>query len=224
MMNILLKKAAIALSVLLIVLDSGAGYANVSSDPAGYASFPIIINSVSATRNRDRTVSVNWIIDKEIGTRQYELERSTDGFSFYTIDITATTSNNGERNIYDLIDWNALNTEAFYRIKAVSLTGKPHYSAIVKVELLKTTSPIRVYPNPVFSKTVNVHFTNQPKGEYSLILFNQLGQSLWNTTISVENNIDVRTFQLGQNIPAGSYKLTILEPGDKKSTQQLIIN
>ena len=218
----LLKKAVIAFSVLLIVLDSGAGYASDTGKSGNL--FPITINSISAIRNRDRTVAVTWVTEKEIGTRQYELERSIDGTTFSTIEITSTTANNGERNVYDLIDWNALNTAAFYRIKAISLTGKPHYSAIVKVDLVKVAAPIGVFPNPVAGRMVNVHFTHQAEGEYKLVLFNKLGQAVWSTTVTVDSNVDVRTFQLGQNISAGSYQLTILAPGNNKSVQQLIIN
>lgn len=153
MKSILLKRLAAILMVLLATLDAGTGYAGISSATPGL-SFPITINSVSASRNRDRSVSVNWVVEREIGTRHYELERSTDGTRFSTVETNINTTNNGERNEYDQIDWNALNEETYYRIKAVSLTGKASYSAIVKVGLVKLTSPINVYPNPVTNSTL----------------------------------------------------------------------
>lgn len=222
-----MKKNLLAITGILVMFILAGGQpataGNTINSKAYFSSFPLTINSVSAVRNRDRTVSVNWVVDKEIGTREYVLERSADGTSFSTVETVTSTANDGERNVYDMIDWNALNVMTYYRIKAVSLTGKPSYSAIVKVELQKMPSPVSVFPNPVQGKTLHVHFTNLAEGDYKLDLFNKLGQVIYTTSVTVDNSNDVRTLQLGQNIPAGTYILKVTVPDMGKSAQQVVI-
>jgi len=95
--------------------------------------YHLTINSVTAIRNADSTVSINWVVEKEIGTRQYNVERSTDGIHFSTFEIITNTNNNGGREVYGQLDSDLLHPVTFYRIMAKSLTGKLHYSVIVKV-------------------------------------------------------------------------------------------
>ncbi|MEJ7627577.1 MAG: T9SS type A sorting domain-containing protein [Ferruginibacter sp.] len=218
-----LLKHAYAIILITAVLYTPASFAgNIISPLDQYTAYPITINSVTAIRNRDKTVTVNWIVDHEIGTRQYELERSTDGKTFTTVEVITTTTNDGERAMYDQIDWNALDEGTYYRIMAKSLTGKIHYSAIVKVAVLVETTPVLVYPNPVENKEVHVHFTHQPKGTYKIFMVNKLGQSIWNTTTEVDSHNDVRTYRMG-HLPAGAYQVMILSAENKKTMQQVIL-
>ncbi len=99
--------------------------------------FPLNINYISAKWNDGQNVSVTWEVSKEIGTRQYEIQRSVDGSNFYTIEISTNTTNDGEKAVYKVTDINAVIGRSYYRIKGVSLTGKFFYSDIVTIRVLK---------------------------------------------------------------------------------------
>ncbi len=211
---------SLCLSVLLIVLNSGAGYAKSAVSANQFQ--PANISSISAERNRDRTVSVTWVNENENGVTRYELERSADGTKFSLVESISYVTNDGQKNDYSALDWNGLETAAYYRVKAVSLNGSHAYSAVVRVELLKKATPVTVFPNPLIGKSLQVHFGNQPEGKYSLYLYNSMGQLVWHTDTDVQFTVEEKSFFLGK-VSTGSYHLVTVSKGEK-DIQQVIIN
>ncbi len=186
------------------------------------APVPVSITGISATRQRDASISVNWNIENETSMDRYELERSADGRNFDRIKTAVPTMNNGGSARYSHIDIDPLAGDNLYRVKALSRSGQVQYSAIVKVSPVKGNPGIGVYPNPVTGKVMNIQFSNQLSGNYQLQLTNKLGQIVYRSVITVNGSDMTRSVQLGEVIK-GNYQLRIISPDGTNTVQQLII-
>ena len=171
---------------------------------------PVNFTHIAANRNSDKSISVDWKVENETDMNRYELERSSNGRAFSKLHTAAAKSNNGGETVYDYLDGSPLSADNFYRVKAVGRNGQEQFSSIVKVGPLKTAPSISVYPNPVVDNTIRLLFSNQPAGEYTIQLTNQLGQVFYKGRWQVTGSNGVRSFDPGIKLAAGIYQLLIV--------------
>lgn len=176
---------------------------------------PVTILSVSANRNSDRTVFVNWKVDNETSMRNYTVERSENGRNFEGIITTNPLANNGGRAAYSEIDRTAAMGNLFYRIKAISQSGQVQYSAIVKVSGLENQPNVTVYPNPVKDHLVNLQINGLSGGIYQLSLVHTNGAVQVLNAITLDGNTETRSVQLPKSLAAGVYQLRMVATDGK---------
>jgi alpha-tubulin suppressor-like RCC1 family protein len=185
---------------------------------------PVTITGISAGRNSNGTITVNWKSENETAIEKYELERGGDGRNFSRIKTVLPVANNGGRAEYTEIDTNPLSGNNFYRIKAISTNGLVQYSNIAKVADIRSEYRIAVFPNPVINKTINISFSNQSAGRYIIQLINALGQ----TTLSKSEMLDAapqtKKIFLGNQLPSGNYQLKIIAPDGKTIVTALVVD
>ena len=207
----------------------------VTSDPASAAPgrfylvfnqpviVPVAAIGISATRNSDGSIKVNWNVENETGIDHYEVERGADGQNLGSIETTGPSSNNGGNAWYNYIDNRPLKGNNFYRIRSVGLSGNVKYSVIVKVSDVKDEPAISIYPNPVVDKIMNISFTGQPAGTYHILLSNKLGQVVYRANVEIAGSTSTtRSVVLGNEINTGIYQLEISSK-DSKFTEQVIV-
>ncbi|RYE15127.1 MAG: T9SS type A sorting domain-containing protein, partial [Sphingobacteriales bacterium] len=175
---------------------------------------PVNFVSISARRQADRNIAIDWKVANEINIVRYEVERSANGVNFtgiLTKDAAGTLS-------YAQTDLSPLAADNFYRIKAIGLGNDVTYSSIVKVAPLPGKASIAVYPNPVTGNTINLVFTTQPKGSYALQLINVEGQLIYKGSVNVTGENFNHSIKLGEMAAGGTYQLTIrAEDGSSKT-------
>lgn len=155
-----------------------------------YVSPPVpvrLINfSVNATANNQ--LLINWLIENELNSKDYEAERSTDGIHFTGIgNVTAQ----GIKS-YSFITAMPLETITYYRLKINDVDGMISYSAIVKVQQQKNKLGLLVM-NPIKNNLLTKVTDKQLIGTQALLV-NANGQ--------VINKIILQ--QGLQNTPLGS--------------------
>lgn len=216
--------------------DSGSYNFNVTTDPASSAAdrffiifrpaAPVPLNAIklNAHRNNDRSVSLNWKAAAEIDMAQYQLERSSNGRDFNTVYSSLPSLNNGNAAVYNYDDNEAPNATAFYRIKAIGVNNYVRYSNIATIAGLRQQQGITVYPNPVSDGILYVYFHDQQPGDYTVQLSNKLGQVVYRSTVAIINNDQLETISIKNQLPAGSYQLSINAfTGKVKFGQQILI-
>lgn len=183
---------------------------------------PVTFTTVTATRNADKTISVQWKVEQEINITKYEVERSSNGSLFTTTYSRSAASNNGVGATYDHIDAAPNAFDNFYRIKATSIGGQVQYSEIVKVGSSNNKPAITVYPNPVKDKTLQVRFEQQGSGRYQLQLLATNGQTVFVKELLLNNNSNqVQTLAIPQQLSVGNYQLKIQKPDGSVETIKL---
>jgi len=187
------------------------------------AVLPVTITNLTAKRENNRSISINWNVTTEADILRYNVERSADGRNFGNIAAVTPITNNGGSAAYQIYDMTPFSTDNFYRIKAVSLNGHSQYSSIVKVSTFKTAAAIAVYPNPITNKLIKLHLSNQPSGNYDIQIINQFGQQVYKSSQQISSNDIVKSIQLDGTLAPGIYLLIVTLPDETGITQKIII-
>ena len=187
------------------------------------APVPVFITGISATRNMDKTTTVNWKVENETGIKGYIIERSADGRNFEGILSVDPALNNGGSAVYSKLDLGAYQAENYYRIKATSYNGMLQLSPIVKVAPEKNTGSFDIFPNPVTERKVNLAFNNLEPGMYKISIVNMSGQELQAISMQVMGSADRKTIILDHSIAAGTYQLKLVTPGGEAINKTVIV-
>ena len=74
-------------------------------------------------------------------------------------------------------------------------------------------SGINIFPNPVTQHTFTLQLTNIPAGQYTLIVYNTLGQKILNQEIGHSGGSASQTIYLPAGTARGEYHLRLLGTG-----------
>lgn len=208
---------------------------NIINNPGSYAAnrfrivfrklapVPVFFTGITATRNNDKTTTVNWKVENETGLKGYTIERSADGRNFEGILSVDPASNSGGSAMYAKIDLGAYRAENYYRIKATSYNGIQQFSQIVKVAPEKNSSSFEIFPNPVTERKVNLAFNNLEPGMYKISIVNMTGQELQSISVQVIGSTDRKVIILDHEIVAGTYQVKMEKVGGALMNKTIIV-
>ncbi len=169
---------------------------------------PVTLSSVKAYQ-KNSGVQVEWIIQTENNMDRYEVERSANGQTFTTAGNVKSKGNSNVVVNYNFFDAVPLQGVNFYRIKSVDKNGKITYSDVAKVNISSAAkNAVTISPNPVAGSSVAIQI-NLPKGTYTFILTNKLGQQLANKVVQHAGGITTETLEPSANFAAGIYQLKV---------------
>jgi hypothetical protein len=182
--------------------------------------------TIAATRNADKTITVNWGVQNERNVSTYSVEHSTDGVNFSPLTAQTALANNGTNPTYSKLDVAATSASNWYRVKANMANASAKYSGIAMVGALPVDQldkpAISVNPNPVKDQTVNIKFTNKV-GEYKMALVNNEGRVVYNANIVIASTNVVKTIVLGKAVAAGQYQLILTTTDGKKEILNILV-
>lgn len=182
--------------------NASAAWDNLS--PAG-APLPVKLGPLTAFE-RNNGVQIDWTAYSEENLDKYVVERSADGSQFLPIgDVDARNVTSESK--YGYFDANPLPGISFYRLRNVDIDGKTGLSNIVRVNLSKSATDLRLYPNPTTNGTISYQSTNLPKGNYSVRIFNAAGQQVYNQRMAHQGGAITQAIQLPAGLQAGLYNL-----------------
>jgi hypothetical protein len=149
--------------------------------------------TIAATRNTDKTVTVNWGVANEKNVQNYLVEQSVDGINFTNLSSQIALVNNGTNPTYTKLDAAANKENNWYRIKLINTNGSFKYSSIamvaaVKEEIINTVASIAIEPNIISNGIVNLKLKNKQKGNYTVEIYNSLGQKIKTQNIFIQSN------------------------------------
>ncbi|MFZ4059301.1 MAG: T9SS type A sorting domain-containing protein, partial [Ferruginibacter sp.] len=180
---------------------------------------PVNFTHISAYKQNATNV-VNWKVEAETNTLNYDVQRSADGRVFNSM---GTVSASG-LNQYRFVDVQPLSGVNYYRIVSADRDGSRKYSTVVKVVDATVGGSITIAPNPVKGNVVALQLNNQNKGIYALRLVNSVGQVTYSTIINHAGGTAVETLQLPKLMTPGIYQVQLILPDNTQQTQKLIIS
>jgi len=181
---------------------------------------PVTFTKINAQQQANgSSIQVSWQVANEVNLSSYEVEKSDDGQTFNK----ANTQIAQNQSTYNWIDNIVLQSNNFYRIKAIDKSGSYQYSQIVNVRMGKEQNNFIIYPNPVKGGVVNIQFSNVAKGEYTLQLYNNLGQIVATKQIEHFGGNATQSMLLGNSISQGSYKLIISNGREKRVSKTVVV-
>ena len=141
--------------------------------------------------NKEGKANLQWTTSNEINVERFEVEKSTDGNSFYII-TTVATANLTDNHTYFALDANLNPGTTYYRLKMIDKSGEFTYSNVVSITGQR--SGLEVHPNPAKAVINIIHGklnSNTPIKIFSaqgqLVLETLADMNSDNTTISVNN-------------------------------------
>ena len=188
-----------------------------------YQSGEIPVNQFSLSASQDnRVVVLNWKVGNQINVKGYEVEWSKDNIHFTKVNAQAARGRNGESLQYDWMD-PADPGDNFYRVKMIDKNSGSRYSNVVKQPVKAAAPSIHIFPNIITNRDLNLQFTDMEKGVYSMRLLNALGQVIMMNTIQHNGGTYLHTKALAGNSSKGSYRLEIIQPGNKKTILKIFL-
>lgn len=170
-------------------------------------------------------VDLSWITSSETNNHYFSVERSGDGENFVTILTKNGAGNSSQIMYYTDVDESPLPGTSYYRLKQTDYDGKQSYSKMISVFIDdRKNFSVTLYPNPAtMHNEINLKFSELPVGDVTLMVFNQLGQVIFNEKVntSIITNNEILLSGL-LNISPGNYSVTIMNYG-YTSTKKLII-
>ena len=100
---------------------------------------------------------VSWTTTSEINSKEFVLQRSSDGFRFYDLNRTPGNGSSSQVHVYQAFDPQPINGTMFYRIKAVSIDNQFSYSDIARIQLVAAAAAPSLYPTPARNMVNIVH-------------------------------------------------------------------
>ncbi len=186
------------------------------------AVLPVSFVSINAYKYNNG-INIDWSVF-ENNTYGYEVEYSANGTSFTkigTVNSKGTNSNSEQK--YTWFD-NKSGGVHYYRIKGIDIDGSIQYSSMVMVTIAETVaSYVSIYPNPVKENKANVEFKNIEKGNYNVLIYNSLGQMIYNKLVQHAGSSMVYSLQLPAALSKGDYKMYIISGNNQSKTLSFII-
>jgi hypothetical protein len=207
----------------------------VTADPASAASNrfmvvfgpgrPLAIDVITIqAKAKNNGVQVDWQAKTETDMDKYEVEKSTDGLNFSKQNTTAAIGNSNVPVNYGWFDAVPVKGNNFYRVKAFDKSGAIKYTSIVNVNFGKLQPAINIVPNPVTTSSFGLQLTDLEKGAYTLILYNNLGQQVYNTKLQHDGGSVLKRIQPDGTLANGSYRLLLLGDNNVRLTAAIIKN
>lgn len=186
---------------------------------------PLAIDAISITaRAKNQGVQVDWQAKTETDMDKYEVEKSTDGTNFSKQNTTAAIGNSTVPVNYGWFDANPVSGYNYYRVKAFDRSGTIKYTSVVKVNISSGQPAISVMPNPVTTNSFGLRLTDLDKGVYTLILYNSIGQQVYNSKLQHDGGTVIKQIQPGIALANGNYRLLLLGDNNTRLTVSIIKN
>jgi hypothetical protein len=182
----------------------------------------VTYSNVTATTVQNKNIVVQWQITNQTNTKDYIVERSTDGTHFTVVDTTAASPTDEASYTYNWVDTSAVVGTNYYRIYTVgdnlaiqdtsNVASAVIDAGIIPPPVVATSaSLLKVYPNPVTNGTVNIDLTNIPAGNYEIRIINAAGDVLLSETTYHGTNNGSIAIPFGQGVSAGVYILEMID-------------
>ncbi len=150
-----------------------------------------------------QNVHLDWAVENEYAFNYYEIERSTDGINFTT--INKVKAEGLSKYAMDDATFDVKSTRLYYQLKMVNLDYTYVYSPVIAVQLPKQSKGLVVYPNPA-TKEISFKTTDGEATDFELIITDAMGKIWLQKNLSTDSNTS-KSLNISQ-LSAGNYFIT----------------
>lgn len=194
------------------LLDIGSGCSNLNVVlPLEWLDF----QSYTTTAKGIRNVNLDWVTASEQNIQHFVVERSRDGKNFEKIGANVAGKNTFSKNDYHIIDPKPWLGVSFYRIRAVSFSGKESFSVVRSVVLDDVKTTFTIHPNPKAGEAPLSIQTNWIEN-YVFNLYDATGKLVYSR--NCKGSIELNDL----NLATGFYLYECATPQDKM-TGKLVV-
>ncbi|MES2779923.1 MAG: alkaline phosphatase PhoX [Bacteroidota bacterium] len=169
------------------------------------AALPVEFAEFNARRNGKNNVLLNWATASETNNAYFEIQRSTDGKNFESINKVNGAGNSNILHSYTYEDANLQPRVYYYRLKQVDFNGAYAYSHTRTVNLTTENelSLNQVYPNP-FSNELNISIDALKTEMVQLKLVDMNGAEVFVQSFQLNTGSNILSSNVA-HLPSGIY-------------------
>lgn len=139
----------------------------------------------------DNQTVIKWTTAAEINNSHFEIQHSTDGDSWSTIDSVQGAGNSTTVINYEqTVKVNSNQEVDYYRLKQVDFDGKSAHSDIKPCSCDGGLEITSLYPNPSDGE-VNILINSTERGTLSLKIYDTLGKLIVNDVLTIQQGANV---------------------------------
>lgn len=167
---------------------------------------PVKMSNVSGKIDEQGRAILSWTTYTEENNKHFEVQKSSDGFSFSRIDNVPSKAPQGNSTTtinYSYTDVAAIKERAFYRLYQTDIDGKGGYSNVVFLAVKgENDLQVHAHPNPVKEK-LSIHIAGKISKNATIDLLDINGKVL-QTKIPDQDNTMMTVFDMSK-MQAGTY-------------------
>jgi len=163
---------------------------------------------------------LNWSTATEQNSNYFTIERTEDGINYEPVGQVKAVGNSSTTNHYSAIDDNPPSVTSYYRLSETDMDGHTENIGTVTFSPCANGTTINAF-NTTNYINVQINSAESSSSDYTIILYNALGQRVINETRAVANGYNEYT--LYTNVAQGVYFLTISN-GIRVYTKKIYIN
>jgi hypothetical protein len=188
--------------------QAGAGGISVSGPvmvfPPVCVVLPMEFLLVKGKRNGTQ-VLMNWEVTNEKNVTKYIIERSNNGYDFFTAGIVSKKPGNGEIGKYNYSDASAgTETTAFYRIKAPGADGQTFLSKVITIQPGPTEDALDISPVPAIGHST-IRWASTGNNKLQITLFDVTGHAVLSRQYQLKTGLNELLLTNLQSLPNGIY-------------------
>jgi hypothetical protein len=151
------------------------------------------------------TITMRSVAD-ETNINAYEVQRSTDGINFTTIE-TVKAKNSSAATAYSIKDLTAKGGTNYYRLLIIE-KGTSALSKIVSLNI--SAGKNSFVPRYISGKILNVTLNGINSGTYKIVVVNSNGQLVQSTGLQHDGSDQTKQITLKGNFATGIYRVALL--------------
>lgn len=137
---------------------------------------PVELLSFDAVPRKDK-VDLKWSTTNEEGNAGFNVQFSTNGIEWQTLDFVSGVGETTLQNDYAFTHFNPAYGSNFYRLEQVDLDGQTSLSHVIYIEISHTDKWISIYPNPVTSGVINLILPDSDEN-YQFVILDYSGREI----------------------------------------------
>ena len=170
---------------------------------------PVTLTKFSA-HAKGNGVSIDWSTSQELNNDYFQVERSADGNSNWSVVATVNGAGNSQvAKKYNAFDASPLAGVNYYRLNQVDNDGKSAYSKTVAVKIQSQKTAISVLANP-FYNTLTINVISPTSEMVTARLIDVTGKQIASQNWSVNTGTSTKDFNNLSGLRHGMYILSIV--------------
>ena len=198
------------MSNIIVVAKTAAGcFGQVKLLTVGSNStLPVKLTSFSGVI-KNNTIKLDWTVDLNETASKFDIEKSTDGFTFTRVGTINGTLSSG-REKYSFTDPVSIDKRVSYRLLMTDKDQKAEYSRIISYSL--TTNPdlwISLLRNPVSDK-LDINFNAKERETVVVRVVDMSGAVRLSQKVNVQSGTNAFNVPLSSSLLRGSYVMSVV--------------
>jgi hypothetical protein len=194
----------------IIVVRSASDCYNKTLAVANYWSvLPVNLVSFRGNINENNKVTLQWRVENNETTDQFEVQRSNNGIEFKTIGIVFASEKKGPED-YMFSETISSSDKVVYRLKMIDKRNDVSYSKILVFQTKLTTNnnTIKIFGNPATDK-LTFNYTAYTSQIVDVKIYDMNGRIMMNNKITSLEGNNMISFPLASTLKASMYLVEV---------------